>query len=333
MTSLEMECTAENIDLPEPMTQTGRLRQAGARLLNHANILFGVSLLLLLVPGKHPDSTLYSWYLVGFLFFAAALYAVTALFAAGNEAKRRSATDITAILFAGVIFWELTTSKLDLFERLIFPVPGKVVAVFIDEIPMFMSCLASSLQLLGAGYSLALVTAIPLALLIGWRKRLFAVANPMTKVLGPIPPIVYIPYSIAIFPTFKCSSIFIIFIGAFWPVFINTLNGTFNIEPKIIDSARVLNVKEKTLLFRIILPAILPSIISGATLGLVFSFILLTAAEMIGSASGLGWYVKYFSDFADYPRVVAGIIFIGLVVTAITFVFERIEKKLLRWRN
>ncbi|MFA5384840.1 MAG: ABC transporter permease subunit [Eubacteriales bacterium] len=151
--------------------------------------------------------------------------------------------------------------------------------------------------------------------------------------LGPIPPIVYIPYAIAILPTFKASSIFVIFIGAFWPVFINTLNGVFNIEKKIIDTARVLNVKEMPMLFQVILPGALPSIISGATVGLVFSIILLTAAEMIGATSGIGWYVKYFSDFADYPRVIVGIIFMGLVVTVITYFFDRAESYLLRWRR
>jgi NitT/TauT family transport system permease protein len=125
----------------------------------------------------------------------------------------------------------------------------------------------------------------------------------------------------------------VIFIGAFWPVFINTLNGVFNIEKKIIDTARVLNVKEMPMLFQVILPGALPSIISGATVGLVFSIILLTAAEMIGATSGIGWYVKYFSDFADYPRVIVGIIFMGLVVTVITYFFDRAESYLLRWRR
>jgi len=229
--------------------------------------------------------------------------------------------------------WEILTSKFDLLEKLLFPVPGKVVETFIKDIPFFIECLFSSLQILSAGYVLALATAIPLALIIGWRKRLYAAVNPMTKVLGPIPPTVYIPYAIAILPTFKMSSVFIIFVGAFWPIFINTLNGTFNVEKRLIDSARTLNVSERTMLFRIILPGVLPPIISGATLGLVFSFILLTAAEMIGASSGLGWYVKYFSDFADYPRVAAGIVFIGIVVTVITYFFELIEKRLLKWRD
>ena len=175
--------------------------------------------------------------------------------------------------------------------------------------------------------------AIPFALFIGWRKRLYRAVKPLTKVLGPIPTIVYIPYAIALLPTFKASSIFIIFIGAFWPIFINTLNGVFNVERKIVDSAKALNVDEKSMIFQVILPATIPSIISGATVGLVLSFILLTAAEMIGATSGLGWYVKYFSDFADYPRVIVGIIFIGMVVSAITFLSDKFEGYLLRWRK
>lgn len=302
------------------------------KVFSVTNILFVLSLILASLPGKRTMDIDYSGYLIGLLLFIEAIYLLNVIFRT-EEIKKKSAGDIAAIVFAVVMFCKIITTKMDLLEHLLFPVPGKVVAVFIEELPMFAECLLSSLQLLGAGYALALVTAIPLALVIGWRKRLFAAVNPMTKVLGPIPPIVYIPYAIVILPTFKCSSIFIIFVGAFWPIFINTLNGTFNVEKQIIDSAKVLNVKEKTMLFEIILPGIMPAIVSGATLGLVFSFILLTAAEMIGASSGLGWYVKYFSDFADYPRVLAGILFIGIVVTAITYFFELIEKRLLRWRN
>ena len=297
-----------------------------------ANIFFVLSLLLAFLPGKRTTDIESGGYLMGLFVFIEGIYLLNLLFKK-DEITKKSAGDITVIVFIVLMFCEIITTKLDLLPHLLFPVPGKVVAVFISEIPEFGRCLWSSLQLLAAGYTLALIVAIPLALVIGWRKRLFAAANPITKVLGPIPPIVYIPYAIVILPTFKCSSIFIIFVGAFWPIFINTLNGTFNIEKQIIDSAKVLNVKEKTMLFEIILPGIMPSVISGATLGLVFSFILLTAAEMIGASSGLGWYVKYFSDFADYPRVLAGIIFIGIVVTVITYFFELIEKRLLRWRN
>lgn len=298
-----------------------------------AHILFIVSIILTFLPGERIEAVQFQFYLFGLLVLIEGICILNTVLRRNDEIRKKSAGDIAAIVYVLLIVWELLTTKLDLLQNLLFPVPGKVVAVFIEELPIFKECLLSSLQILGAGYTLALVMGITLALIIGWRKRLYSAVNPMTKVLGPIPPTVYIPYAIAILPTFKFSSIFIIFVGAFWPIFINTLNGTFNVEKRIIDSARVLNVKEKSMLFEIILPAILPAIISGATLGLVFSFILLTAAEMIGASSGLGWYVKYFSDFADYPRVVAGIIFIGIVVTFITYFFELIEKRLLRWRS
>jgi len=232
-----------------------------------------------------------------------------------------------------LIVWELATAKFDLLDKLLFPAPSVVFELFVSEWKELLKGLVSSLELLFGGYVLALLVAIPLALFIGWRKRLYRAVKPLTKVLGPIPTIVYIPYTIALLPTFKASSIFVIFIGAFWPIFINTLNGVFNVEKKIVDSAKAINVNESAMLFNVILPAAMPSIISGATIGLVLSFILLTAAEMIGATSGLGWYVKYFSDFADYPRVIVGIIFIGIVVTGITFLFDKIEGYLLRWRR
>lgn len=297
------------------------------------DILFLLLVTLIFVPGERVNTEQYQVYLLGLILCIEGIYLLNVALKRNDEIKRKSTGDITTIVYMFLIIWELMTTKFDLLQNLLFPVPGNVVAVFIAEIPVFFECLFSSLQILGAGYILALVTAIPLALIIGWRKRLYSAVNPMTKVLGPIPPTVYIPYAIAILPTFKMSSIFIIFVGAFWPIFINTLNGVFNVEKRIIDSAKALNVKEKYMLFEIILPSVLPAIISGATLGLVFSFILLTAAEMIGASSGLGWYIKYFSDFADYPRVVAGIFFISIVVTVITYFMELIEKRLLRWRE
>lgn len=300
------------------------------RLFNSANIGFLLLLLLELLPSKRSDTK--SLYLVGLVVVIELLYLLI-LVVNREEDKRRSTGDITVIVYSLIFFWELFTAKLNMLDNMLFPAPGTIISLFITDLPTLLKGLVSSLELLFAGYFLALAVAIPLALVIGWRKRLYNAVNPLTKVLGPIPPIVYIPYAIGLLPTFMISSIFIIFVGAFWPIFINTLNGVFNIEKRIIESAKALNVSEKTMLFEIILPGALPSIISGSTVGLVLSFILLTAAEMIGATSGLGWYVKYFSDFADYSRVIVGIIFIGMVVTGITFIFDKIEKYLLRWRT
>ncbi len=252
---------------------------------------------------------------------------------AQSAATRQGARDVASIVFLVLLFWQLATARFGLLDKMLFPNPESVLRMFVTELPDMLKGLINSLILLASGFSLALGTALPLGLLVGWRSRLFHAVNPFTKVMGPIPPIVYIPYAIALLPSFRSASIFIIFIGAFWPIFINTVNGVFDIPKGLLDSARVLNLKERTLLWRVILPGAMPSICTGSTLGLLFSFVLLAAAELIGANSGIGWYVKNFADFADYQRVIVGIIFIGIVVTTLTWGTERVEKRLLRWRN
>ncbi len=301
------------------------------RFLSPANLIFLLLIATVLyVPARRIEGA--GTHVLRLALTMEAFY-VLVLVAVKDRRRVQTAGDVTAILYAALFAWDIATTRLNLLNPMLFPTPKAVMTLMGLDLGELSKGLVSSVRLLLAGYLAAVATAVPLALVIGWRGRLYRAVTPVTRVLGPIPPIVYIPYAIAILPTFTMSSMFIIFIGAFWPIFINTLNGVFTVDRRIVDSARALNVGEGTMLFKVILPAALPSVIAGANIGLVLSFILLTAAEMIGATSGLGWYVKYFSDFADYGRVIVGIIFIGFVVTAITFCVDRLEKWLLRWRG
>jgi NitT/TauT family transport system permease protein len=293
------------------------------------NLLFAVLLVTLLWP---TGSGTLPYHLITVTLTVEVIYLLRVVFCI-VETDRSSAGDVASVVILLLLFWYLATGQLALLDKMLFPKPEEVFKLFVSELPDMLKGLVKSLILLVSGYMLALATGVPLGLLVGWRVRLFKAVNPFTKVMGPIPPIVYIPYAIALLPSFRAASIFIIFVGAFWPIFINTVHGVFNIHKGLIDSARVLNLKEQTLLFRVILPGAMPSICTGATLGLVFSLVMLTAAELIGANSGIGWYVKNFADFADYQRVVVGIIFISIVVTIITWGTERVERHLLRWRN
>ncbi len=232
-----------------------------------------------------------------------------------------------------LLLWQASTVWLKLLDPQLFPPPLQVLGLLAADWQVFAKSLGSSFSLLFWGYLLAVVLAVPLGLIVGWNRRLKLAIEPATNILGPIPPIVYIPYAIAILPTFTLSSIFVIFIGAFWPLFINTVAGVEALEKGIVDSARTIGVSRTSMLVNILLPGAMPHIVSGGAISLVLAFILLTAAEMIGATSGLGWYVKYFSDFADYPRVVAGIIVIGAVVLALMTLYQRFTGYLLRWRK
>jgi len=250
-----------------------------------------------------------------------------------GKARRTAIVDVTVVLESFLLAWQLATSNWPVLNRVLFPTPDAVLRLFFSELKDMAHGMLSSLYLLGTAYLLALVTAIPGGLLVGNSPRLRNAAEPFSKVLSAIPPIVYIPYAIALLPSFSAASIFVIWSGAFWPIFVSTIAGVVNIPETLLDSARMLHLGKKTFIFKVLLPGAMPSILTGASLGLVFSFLLLTAAELIGATEGLGWYVKNFSDFADYTRVIVGIIFIGIVITAIAAGFKRIEKRILRYKE
>lgn len=241
--------------------------------------------------------------------------------------------DVVGFLFVFLILWTLATAKLNLLKESLFPPPGRVFYQFIEDIDKILINIRSSLGIIIQGYLLAAVTAIPAGLLIGWSARLGNAATYIAKFLSAIPPIVYIPYGIALLPTFRSVSVFVIFLAAFWPILASTMSGVLNVEKKIIDSAKVLNVNRFTMLFSVILPSALPQIFIGCNQGLTVSFILLTSAEMIGARDGLGYYVKNYSDFGDYTRTIVGILVIGIVVVAISFLFNKLQQYLLQWKR
>lgn len=241
--------------------------------------------------------------------------------------------DIIGFIYVLLILWTLASAKFMWLRESLFPPPGRVFAQFIEDFGQIMVNVKSSLTIIVEGYLLAAVVAIPLGLFLGWRARVGNAATYISKFLSAIPPIVYIPYGIALLPTFRSVSVMVIFLATFWPVLASTMSGVLNVEKRIIDSAKVLNVNAFTMLFSVILPAALPQIFIGCNQGLTVSFILLTSAEMIGARDGLGYYVKNYSDFGDYTRTIVGIIMIGIVVVAISFLFNKLQRYLLRWKR
>ncbi len=254
-------------------------------------------------------------------------------FGARSAVRGHAAIDSASALETVLLVWQLGSANFNWFDPVLFPAPETILRLFFAELGDMVQGLLSSLYLLGSAYLLALITAIPAGLLAGSSRRLQNAVEPFSKVLGAVPPIVYIPYAIALLPSFRAASIFVIWSGTFWPVFVNTVSGVVNIPDSLLDSAKMLHLRKDIFIFRVLLPGAMPSILTGASLGLVFSFLLLTAAELIGATEGLGWYVKNFSDFADYGRVIVGIILIGLVITVVTFGFKQVERILLRYRE
>ena len=127
------------------------------------------------------------------------------------------------------------------------------------------------------------------------------------------------------------SATFVVFIGAFWPVFQNSAAGALAVEGRHRDNARVLGFSRLETLVKVVFPASLPHIFSGMAVGLGFSFLLLTVAELFGANAGLGRFVQYYADFADYPRMVAGILYTGVVTWAAMTLLDKLRQRALFW--
>ncbi|MDO4863813.1 MAG: ABC transporter permease subunit [Ruminococcus sp.] len=301
------------------------------RYLRVTHLLFIVLLLIQLLPDKSTKEV-FTGSLIVFAVAAELVVLVVSSFIKKEESLRLL-VDIAGFIFVVLGIWSLATAKFNILNDMLFPAPGKVIHQFAEDREKIIINIESSLGTTLKGFLLASVIAIPLGLFIGWSARIGSAATYITKFFSSIPPIVYIPYGIALLPTFKSVSVFVIFLATFWPVFAGTMSGVLGVDKKIIDSAKVLNVSKPEMLFRVILPASLQQIFLGCNQGLSVSFILLTSAEMIGARDGMGYYVKYYSDFGDYTRTIAGLLVIGLVVIAVTFLFNKLQSHLLRWKR
>jgi NitT/TauT family transport system permease protein len=237
----------------------------------------------------------------------------------------------SALIFVGLftVYGLITGAKL--VDPMIFPSLLKILKAGIKSARLLGRGCLFSLRLLTPAFTLAVVLGISIGTVVALNEKLKAVLMPVFHFLNPIPPTMLIPYAIAIFPTFWLSSASIICIGVFWPVLGSTINGIAYLEPRWIDNARCLNMSGPKLIFRIILPGAMPSIFAGIESGLIFSFILLTVGEIFGARAGLGYFVQYYADFAEYDRVIAGMIVLSLVVTIIMFLFGLVKKNVLFW--
>ena len=291
--------------------------------INRGNLLFLITLGILLLPSQRSMDAPWACVVVLILIEAAFLLRY-------RKHSKKSLLDIVSVSYAVLGFWDLM-SRLNLTHPVLVPPPENVFYVFVSQRELMIQGIFSSLRLLFLGVSLALLTGVFLGLLVGWIPRLRGAVLPIANVISPIPPLVYTPYVVAVMPTFKAASVLVIFCAVFWPTFQNIVGRVGSIDKKIIQSAQVMNASTSTMLFRVILPYCKPSILTSLNGTIRAALLCLTGAELLGANSGLGYFVKKFSDYADYTKVIAGIILMGIVVTVLIAAVQWLQKKLAKW--
>lgn len=214
-----------------------------------------------------------------------------------------------------VALWQYVSAYvLDQQSRTLLPPPTAVVAAAWELIGTgeLMRHLLDSLkrEMVAFGWSLS---AIPLGIAIGWWKAVERQMDPIVELLRPVPPLAWIPLSILWFGVGDTQNEFIIFLGIFFPILLNTVSGVRGIEPNLARAARCLGAGEASLLWRIVLRAALPQIVTGIRIGLGVGWMALVAAELVGASSGLGFLINDARTVLRTDVIIVGMVTIGLV--------------------
>jgi NitT/TauT family transport system permease protein len=192
---------------------------------------------------------------------------------------------------------------------------------------------ASSLYRVVVGFVVGAGLALPLGLAMGAKPRFHDLCNPLVQVLRPIPPIAYIPLAILWFGLGNPPAVFLIAIGAFLPVRMNTIAGVRNVDAIYLRAARNLGVGEWTMFARVILPAAMPYILAGVRIGIGTAFIVVIVSEMIAVSDGLGFRILEAREFMWSDKIIAGMLTVGLLGLALDTAVARLNNHLLRWHR
>lgn len=191
--------------------------------------------------------------------------------------------------------------------------------------------LLASVSRVYGGFALALLVALPLGMLIGRVPLVRQVVDPTLQILRPVPVTAWLPLAMIIFGLGPRSAFFLVFLGAFYPILVNTVFGVRSVEPRLFEAASMLGCSGPAQFFRVVLPAALPSIFTGMRLGLGFAWVVIVVGEMTGVQTGLGAIIMEARQLSRTEIVISGMIVIGTVGFLSDRLVMLIGRRLLAW--
>ena len=233
-----------------------------------------------------------------------------------------------------VIIWHvLTTHKLLVFSQV--PTPLEVLKqaiVYVPSAEYWQNVFATNARVF-SGFLAACVTGIPFGLAIGYKRVFKEFTFPVFEILRPCPPMAWLPLSSIIFPTMELSVLFLGFIGAFFPIVVNTYQGVMTIPKGYRYAALSLGASPHRIFSRIILPGATPAIFTGMAVGMGMTWEMVAAAEMVAAGEGLGYMIWDAYMFNAYPRIILGMISLGVCGYVYSAAVRALGSKVMPWRQ
>ena len=268
------------------------------------------------------------------------IVAVVSLAAAAVQAMvpvLRSTVRYAAPLVAGAVglvtAWEFVTTKMDWLHKPFFPGPDEVFGAMVEDRVLLVECAWHSLRLLVSGYLVGVVAGLTTGIVIGWFPRVRYWAMPAIKFIGPIPATALIHVAMSIWKGSFPAAVALIAFAVWFPMTLLTSSGIASVRLSYLDVARTLGAGRFYLIFRVALPAALPTIFIGLFMGLGASFLTLVVAENAGVTAGLGWYLSWQKGYMEYAKMYGVLVLSGVFFSTLMTLLFTVRDRVLKWQK
>jgi ABC-type nitrate/sulfonate/bicarbonate transport system permease component len=252
------------------------------------------------------------------------------------KVRKRSWRIIDAMWPFGLalIAWEGLT-WLDMVNAMLLPPPSTLLLTAITSVHtgVLYANTMGSLARVAVGFSLATLLGISSGVMLGIFPCLGQRVTPVLDVLRPIPPIAWIPIAILWFGIGNTSAVFIVAIGAFFPIFLNTYSGVYAVNEAQVNAAYCLGAGRFLIMTDILLPAILPQLLTGVRVGIGIAWTSVIAAEMVGVHTGLGYAIQLNRTMLETEAVIVNMMAIGVIGWMMNCLVSGLEQRLTRWNQ
>lgn len=239
--------------------------------------------------------------------------------------------EILPVIIVLALWYLMTSSKQ--YTGILFPRLSTVWETITHKCMdgSLLSAIGISLERVLKGYLLAAICGIAAGILIGLSEHAQRFTDLIIQILKPIPPIAWIPLVILWMGIGESSKVFLIFLGGFFTILQNVINGIRYTDKKLLEVASVMETPKWKYIFHLIIPAALPSIFTGLRVALGTCWTCVVAAELVASSSGIGYMISNARNFGQMDVVIVGMLAIGIVGKIMDFILLKIEKKVLAW--